>query len=283
MKTMKEKKHELQEIVAVVNNKGGVGKTTTVQSLAAGLVRLKPSLRVLVIDLDPQCNLSSLMRLSPKDSRTIFDAMCEQSGVTVYKCYNGVYAVCGSAQMQNVEQHLPGGSSFREMKRSYYVLAKCLQDCEIYDETGDGLKSVFDDFDYVFIDCPPSLSKITYNAMLIASSVLVPLQLDSLSIRGLAAVLDVMDEITGDLHLNDDLVFAGLLPVMVKSRTKISRENQAYLDEHFKDKVLGTGVHDCIKVWEAQARNSTIFDYAPYSSAGIDYEMVVKSLYLHKK
>lgn len=276
-----EKVHELQEIVAVVNNKGGVGKTTTVQSIAAGLVRLDHSLRVLVIDLDPQCNLSSLMRLSPKDCRTVFDAMCEQSGVSVYKCYNGVYAVCGSAQMQNVENHLPGGSSFREMKRAYYVLAKCLQDCEIIDETGEGLKSVFDDFDYVFIDCPPALSKSTYNAMLAASSVLVPVQMESLSVRGLTEILGVMDEITSE-HLNDDLELTGLLPVMVDTRTKIAKRLQDFLDEHFKDKVLSPGVHRCVKVLEAQEQNSTIFDHAPYSSAGIDYEQVIKNLYLKK-
>lgn len=79
-------KHELQEIVAVVNNKGGVGKTATVQSLASGIVRLNHNLRVLVIDLDPQCNLSSLFGVRDNEYDNIYNAMCKQSGVPIYKC-----------------------------------------------------------------------------------------------------------------------------------------------------------------------------------------------------
>lgn len=82
-------KHELQEIVAVVNNKGGVGKTATVQSLASGIVRLNHNLRVLVIDLDPQCNLSSLFGVRDNEYDNIYNAMCKQSGVPVYKCKMG--------------------------------------------------------------------------------------------------------------------------------------------------------------------------------------------------
>ena len=159
-------KHELQEIVAVVNNKGGVGKTATVQSLASGIVRLNHNLRVLVIDLDPQCNLSSLFGVRDNEYDNIYNAMCKQSGVPVYKCKNGVYAVPGSAQMENIEQHLPGGPSLREQMKSYTVLLGCLQDNDCHDMTGEGLKTVFDDFDYIFIDCPPALSKNTYNLTL---------------------------------------------------------------------------------------------------------------------
>lgn len=273
-----EKKHDLQQIVAVVNNKGGVGKTTTVQNLAAGIVRLNKHLRVLVVDLDPQCNLSQLMGLQPTECRTVFDAMCEQKGLSVYKCYNGVYAACGSAQMQEIEQHLPGGATFREMKKAFYVLLECLQS-ECIDETGEGLKSLFDDFDYIFIDCPPALSKSTYNALVASSHVLIPVQMESLSVRGLREIVDVMEEVKEE-HLNDDLQLSGLLPVMVDTRTKITKELQDILDERFPDKVIGTGVHRCVKVLEAQKKNHTIYDDAPYCSAGIDYEQVVKELYL---
>lgn len=273
------KKHELQQIVAVVNNKGGVGKTTTVQSLAAGIVRFNHNLRVLVVDLDPQCNLSQLMGLQPTECRTVFDAMCEQKGLSIYKCYNSVYAVCGSAQMQYIDQHLPGGATFREMKKAFYVLLECLQsDC--IDETGEGIKSLFDDFDYIFIDCPPALSKSTYNALVASSNVLVPVQMESLSVRGLKEIIDVMDEVKEE-HLNEDLQMSGLLPVMVDTRTKITKELQTILDERFPDKVLGYGVRRCVKILEAQKCNHTIFDDAPYSTAGIDYEKVVKELYLN--
>ena len=151
-------KHELQEIVAVVNNKGGVGKTATVQSLASGIVRLNHNLRVLVIDLDPQCNLSSLFGVRDNENDNIYNAMCKQSGVPVYKCKNGVYAVPGSAQMENIEQHLPGGPSLREQMKSYTVLLGCLQDNDCHDMTGEGLKNVF--YDYVQNSCNKSESYI---------------------------------------------------------------------------------------------------------------------------
>ena len=270
-------KHELQEIIAVVNNKGGVGKTTTVQNLAAGLLRRDKHLRVLVIDLDPQCNLSSLLRLSPNSCTTVYDAMCKQSGLTIYKAYNGVYAVCGSAQMQNIEQHLPNGSSLREIKKGYYVLLKCIQS-ECIDETGEGLRNLLEDFDYILIDCPPALSKSTYNAVVAASSVLVPVQMESLSVRGLKEILEVMDEVKED-GLNADIQLSGLLPVMIDGRTRFSKEMSEFLHDRFADKILKHGVRRCIKVNEAQGQNESIFDYAPYCSAGIDYEEAVKEIF----
>lgn len=271
-------KHELQEIVAVVNNKGGVGKTTTVQSLAAGMVRKNKHLRVLVIDLDPQCNLSSLLGLKPTECTTIFDALSKRTGLTVYKCYNGVYAVCGSAKMQDIDDFLKQGTSISEVMASYCVLAKCLQDMEINDQTGEGLKSVFDDFDYVFIDCPPAISKSMQNAVVAASSVLVPVQMESLSVRGLKEVLGVMEDVKGT-GLNKDVRLAGLLPVMVRSNLRITRELQEVLDNRFHDKVLSSGVPSCVKVLEAQKQNHSIFDDAPYCTASIGYEKAIKELY----
>ena len=175
------------------------------------------NLRVLVIDLDPQCNLSSLFGVRDNEYDNIYNAMCKQSGVPVYKCKNGVYAVPGSAQMENIEQHLPGGPSLREQMKSYTVLLGCLQDNDCHDMTGEGLKNVFDDFDYIFIDCPPALSKNTYNALVAASKILIPVQMEALSVKGVSEVLSVMDEVK-EFHMNDNLELLGLLPVMVDFR-----------------------------------------------------------------
>lgn len=278
IESTEEQEGRLQQIVAVMNNKGGVGKTTTVQNIAAGIMRLDKHKRVLVVDLDPQCNLSQLMGLKPTECRTIFDAMCEIQGVSVYKCYNGVYAVCGSAKMQEIEQHLPAATSFESFRRSHYILTECLQrDC--IDETGEGLKSLFDDFDYIFIDCPPALSKSTKNALVAATHVLIPVQMGSLSVRGLKDILAVMQEIEQE-HLNDDLVLSGLLPCDVDTRTNLTKDLLQFLGEHFGNKVMEQGIRHCVRVPEAQSSNESIFDYAPYCTAGIDYERVVKSLYL---
>lgn len=271
-------KHELQEIVAIVNNKGGVGKTTTVQSIAAGLVRKKHNLRVLVVDLDPQCNLSSLMGTRVDGYSTIYDAMCKQSGVPIYKCANGVYAVPGSGQMENIEQHLPGGPSLREQMKSYTVLLGCLQDNDCIDMTGEGLKNVFDDFDYVLIDCPPALSKNTYNALVAASKVLVPVQMEALSVKGVDEILGVMEEVK-EFHMNDNLEMLGLLPVMVDERTNITKELRELLSNKHGDIVLPCRIRRSVKLVEAQACGKGVFEYAPYCSAGIDYEEAIKIMF----
>lgn len=271
-------KHELQEIVAIVNNKGGVGKTTTVQSIAAGLVRKRHNLRVLVVDLDPQCNLSSLMGTRVDGYSTIYDAMCKQSGVPIYKCANGVYAVPGSGQMENIEQHLPGGPSLREQMKSYTVLLGCLQDNDCIDMTGEGLKNVFDDFDYVLIDCPPALSKNTYNALVAASKVLVPVQMEALSVKGVDEILGVMEEVK-EFHMNDNLEMMGLLPVMVDERTNITKELRELLSDKHGNIVLPCRIRRSVKLVEAQACGKSVFEYAPYCSAGIDYENAIKIMF----
>lgn len=271
-------KHELQEIVAVVNNKGGVGKTTTVQSLAAGMVRKNHNLRVLVIDLDPQCNLSSLMGMHSDGNKTIFEAMSKQTGVPVYKCKNGVYAVPGSGEMENIERHLPGGASLREQMKSYTVLLGCLQDNDCIDMTGEGLKNVFDDFDYILIDCPPAISKNTYNALVAASKVLIPVQMEALSVKGVDEMLGVMEEVK-EFHMNDNLEMLGLLPVMVDERTNITKELRALLGEKHGDAVLPCRIRRCTKLVEAQARGLSVFDYAPYCPTSIDYDIAINKMF----
>lgn len=271
-------KHELQEIIAVVNNKGGVGKTTTVQSIAAGLVRRNHNLRVLVVDLDPQCNLSSLMGMKKEGLSTIYEAMCKQSGLPIYKCKNGVYAVPGSGQMENIEQHLPGGPSLREQMKSYTVLLSCLQDNNCIDMTGEGLKNIFDDFDYVIIDCPPALSKNTYNALVAASKVLIPVQMEALSVKGVDEIFSVMEEVK-EFHMNDNLEMMGLLPVMVDERTNITKELRQLLGEKHGENVIPCRIRRCVKLVESQARGESVFEYAPYCSAGIDYEKAIKIMF----
>lgn len=223
-------KHELQEIVAVVNNKGGVGKTATVQSLASGIVRLNHNLRVLVIDLDPQCNLSSLFGVRDNEMIT-YTTLCANR--VVCQSTNVKWSICSSRICSdgNIEQHLPGGPSLREQMKSYTVLLGCLQDNDCHDMTGEGLKNVFDDFDYIFIDCPPALSKNTYNALVAASKILIPVQMEALSVKGVSEVLSVMDEVK-EFHMNDNLELLGLLPVMVDERTKITKQLSKLLGEN---------------------------------------------------
>ena len=228
---------KLKMILAIVNNKGGVGKTTTVQNLAAGMLRKDRKLRILEIDLDPQCNLT-LLNHAPEGCATVFDSMIACKGLPIYKSEIGVYYVPGSAKMQDVDPFLQNTGAPRQ------VLGACLNsDC--IDFTGEGIGNPIDYFDYIFIDCPPALSQSTFNAMVVASHLLVPVQMEGLSVNGLAAVLSAME----------------------------------YLRENYGDKVLSHGIRRCVKVNESQTEMKDLYHYAPYCTAAIDYEMVINELF----
>ena len=183
----------LKEVLAVVNNKGGVGKTTTVQSLAAALVRMDKKLRVLVIDLDPQMHLSILHGWNQADdyftTPTIYTAMRNGSSLPVYRTTrDGVYMVPGDDTLQDVDSDL-----IRQMNPKR-VLQKCFglpiddhtdRECpkgeKVQPSVGswkecekEGLTTIIESFDYVLIDCAPALSQSTYNAMTVASGLLIP-------------------------------------------------------------------------------------------------------------
>lgn len=178
-------------------------------------------------------------------------------------------------------------------KRAYYVLARCIQDGSIDDKTGEGLKSVFEDFDYVLIDCPPALSMNTYNAMVAASSLLIPVQMQALSVRGLGEILNVFKEVNID-GLNTDLNFAVLLPVMLDKRTKITGELLQLLHDRFDDVeeentnpdkkdnqkliIFEPGIRICSKVADSQKYNHSVYDDYPYCPAAIDYTLTAKKL-----
>ena len=263
---------KLKMILAIVNNKGGVGKTTTVQNLAAGMLRKNKKLRILEIDSDPQCNLT-LLNHAPEGCATIFESMIECKGLPIYKSEIGVYYVPGSAKMQDVDPFLQNTGAPRQ------VLGACINSDSI-DMTGEGIKNPIDYFDYIFIDCPPALSQSTYNAMVVASHLLVPVQMEGLSVNGLAAILGAMNEVkNGRFALNKDLELLGLLPVMLDERPRIVRQALAYLKESYGDAVLKHGIRRCVKVNEAQTEMTDLFHYSPYCTAAIDYSEVIKELF----
>lgn len=265
----------LKEVLAVVNNKGGVGKTTTVQSLAAALVRGHKDYRVLVVDLDPQCHLSILhgwsMANNYSNIPTIYTAMRHATNIPVYKTYrNGVYLVPGDTTMQDVDSDL-----FRQMNPKK-VLQKCFG-LPIDDHTGIGLTTIIESFDYVLIDCAPALSQSTFNAMTVATGLLVPVQMEGLSVNGLGNIIVAMREVQSEL--NPNLELRGLLPTMVDARPRIVKDFIEYLNKSYKGHVCKTMIRRNVKMNEAQTMMKDIYDYKPYSPVGIDYEMLCQELF----
>lgn len=269
----------LKEVLAFVNNKGGVGKTTTVQSVAAGILRLDKNAKVLCIDLDPQGNLSFLMgweqvKSDKPTNATIAEALRDGSGnsLPVYKKTNRWYYVPASPMLGNIEPDL-----HRQMQ-SKLVLCQLFAN-EFADMSGDftkGTRWISETFDYVLIDCAPSLSELTYNALGAATGVVIPVQLEGLSVSGIGKILKACK----DVHkmLNQELEVRGLLLAMADERTNMTKEMVNYLRDTYDEIVFETRVRRCVKVAEAQLQLRDIFDYAPYCTAGIDYENFVKEL-----
>lgn len=263
----------LQDITSVVNHKGGVAKTSTVLSLAGGLLLRNKRAKVLVIDMDPQCNLSMLCgwNINNNELPTVYEALRDMKGIPVYKSDRGIYYTPASRKLQQVDTEL-----FRQMQ-PYQVLWSCFGQ-QVDDHTGDGLTDVTCSFDYILIDCPPALSGTTYNAMAVSSRILIPVQLEPLSINGLAPILIEQERVDRQLrqHQGQDIC---IVPVMVDGNTRIGRGYYDYLKESYGSYLSDVNIRKDVKMRESQMKLKDIFDYAPYSRVAIDYERLVKELY----
>lgn len=279
----------LREVLAFVNHKGGVGKTTTVQSLAAGLRRFgkgkfgedadgrKRLPRVLIIDLDPQACASYLFGWSETlnvGKPTVYDALVQQNNLPVYQVREGIYLAPASSQLISIEPFLNQRAVPRKVLCK--LLAKPLNELAGTELADEGVNTIVDAFDYVLIDCPPAMSLLTYNALTAATSVVLPVQLEVLATKGIAEIINAIEETREDL--NPDLDIRGLLMVMSNDQTNATKEFKAYLDDKYQDYMFDAYTRRDTKMVEAQAMREDIFAYAPYCRVGQDYERFTKEI-----
>ena len=279
----------LKEVLAFVNHKGGVGKTTTVQSLATGLRRYgkgyfgkgedgkerKP--RILLIDLDPQSSLSFLFgwnEVQNAGKPTVYDALIKQSPLPVYQVREGIHLVPASANLIGIEPFLnqmpvPRKALIKLLAKPFTVM----QGEEFSDKKELRVEEVFD---YVLIDCPPAMSLLTHNALSCSTSVVIPVQLEMLATKGIAEILNAIKETREDLNPNLDI--RGLLMVMSNDQTKATKQFKEYLGDKFDDYMFDSYTRRDTKMVEAQAMAKDIFTYAPYSRVGNDYEAFTKEV-----
>ena len=270
---METKQSRLKEVLAIVNNKGGVGKTTTVQSMAVAMIRHRPEWKVLVIDMDPQGDLTKLYgwNKSREGQPTITDAMSVENGkLPIYKSDRGIYFVPSSPLLQKIEPKL------QEQMQPYMVLRKLVIG-EVEDCSGEGITTIPEWFDYVLIDCPPALSMCTYNAMAVASGLLIPVQMEGLSVSGLAPVIVEMERVKREL--NPQLELRGILPVMIDLRPNIVRSFVDYLKQAYSGNVTTTIIPRSVRVNEAQTQKLDIYEHKKWSSVAIAYENLCKELF----
>ena len=279
----------LREVLAFVNHKGGVGKTTTVQSLATGLRRYGKGYfgkdsnghgrlpRVLIIDLDPQACASFLFGWSETQNvgkHTVYDALVQQSNLPVYQVREGIYLAPAASQLISIEPFLNQRAMPR--KALYKLLAKPLNELSGTELVDEGVTTVTEAFDYVLIDCPPAMSLLTYNALTAATSVVLPVQLEVLATKGIAEIINAIEETREDL--NPDLDIRGLLMVMSNDQTNATKEFKAYLGEKYQDYMFDAYTRRDTKMVEAQAMRKDIFEYAKYCRVGLDYERFTKEI-----
>ena len=291
----------LKEVFAFVNNKGGVAKTTSVQNVAAGMLRKNPALRILVIDLDPQCNLSSLMNWSSyQEDITVYDSLIAADAdplpsLHVYQSEPGLYFLPASPKLADIERAL--NTQMQPKLALSTILGSPLhlhsntqgattQGATVLgDSVAEPLASVAepplplypeDFFDYILIDCPPALSILTFNALAAATAILIPVELGALSVDGIGNMLDAYTAVKR--RINKDLVMRGLFIVKSDERPRVARETIDILKNTWGAHLLNARVRQCVKIQESQWHHLDIFKHAPECNAAKDYAALVDEL-----
>lgn len=248
------------EVVAIVNRKGGVGKTATAQALGAGLARKKK--KVLYIDLDSQTNLS-------------YGLGADAAGL------NSMDVLLGEATAQEAIQHTPQGDVIAGSE------ALAGADAAI-DGTGKEyrLKEAIDglQYDYIIIDTPAQLGTLTVNALTAANSVVIPVQAEVYSLQGIGQLSKTIEAVKK--YCNRDLYIRGILITRYNGRAVISKDMQSNLKdaaEQLKTRLYSTPIRECVSIKEAQAIQQDIYTYAPRSNAAKDYEAFIKEFTERKK
>lgn len=234
----------MKRIISVANHKGGVGKTTSVSSLGASLAEL--GRRVLLVDLDPQGNLSQSLSV-PQTGRTLYEAMREGKDLPQVQVRERLWVCPSSIDLVSMDLELstlPG----RE-----YRLRELLSPL---------------DFDYILLDCPPSLGLLTINALSASGEVLIPLTPEALPAKGLGTLLEVVRKV--EEGLNPDLHLGGVL-ITRYNRRKINRIVEEYLRETFGSLVFQTKIRENVDVSEAPLQGTDILSYSPKSPGSQDY------------
>jgi chromosome partitioning protein len=247
-------KPERQRIFTIANQKGGVGKTTTAVNVARALAL--QGLQVLVIDLDPQGNASTALGIEHRPGtassyEVLIGDIPVQEALQQSPHSDRLYCVPATIDLAGAEIELVSMVA-REGR-----LRTALAELETYD------------FDYVFIDCPPSLGLLTINALVAAPEVLIPIQCEYYALEGVGQLLRNIEMVKA--HLNRELTVSTVILTMYDGRTKLADQVAADVRAHFGDIVLRTVIPRSVKVSEAPGYGMTILDYDPGSRGALSY------------
>ena len=246
-------------IFTVANQKGGVGKTTTTVNIAAAMAM--GGLKVLVIDLDPQGNASTALGVEHRDSAGVYEVLMGNSSMSeVIKKVAGFPAldcVSSNTSLANAEINLVS------------MVARELQLKAAIDE-------VSANYDYIFIDCPPSLGLLTINAFAASKELLIPIQTEYYALEGLSQLLETYSVVKK--RLNPNLNLSTIVLTMFDSRTRLSNDVAANVRSHFPNELIDIPIPRAVRVSEAPSYNQTVMTYDPLSPGAIAYMQVAREI-----
>ncbi|HVU59974.1 MAG TPA: ParA family protein [Candidatus Saccharimonadales bacterium] len=247
----------MSHIIAILNQKGGVGKTTTAINLAAYLAKQGQS--VLVVDLDPQANTTSGLGVAKAENEPgTYEVLLQNAGMTeaLKEAGHNIYVLPTDARLAALEVELvsqPGRE--QTLKQALAPAAH----------------------DYVLIDCPPALSLLTVNALTAADSLLIPVQAEYYALEGLSQLLQVVQMVRAGL--NPSLELLGVLLTMYDTRTTLSTQVRQEVERHFGDKVFETVIPRNVRLAEAPSHGKSIEGYDKWSKGARAYKKLAKEVH----
>ena len=250
-------------VFVVANQKGGVGKTTSTVNLAAALTQLGQ--KVLVVDLDPQGNASTALNIEHRQGTpSSYELLVDGASISdlALPCDEapGMWVVPATIDLAGAEIELVSVVA-REQR-----LKKAL---DAHPLVGTATEAGDDRFDYVLIDCPPSLGLLTLNALVAGAEMLIPIQAEYYALEGLGQLLSTVDMVRA--HLNPELAVSTIVLTMYDARTRLAAGVAQEVREHFGDQVLKTAIPRSVRVSEAPSYGQTVMTYDPGSPGALSY------------
>ena len=247
----------MTKIIAILNHKGGVGKTTTTINLAAAFQQEKK--RVMVIDLDGQANLTESFGYSIEEEKTVYGALKGEYALPLIETESGITLVPSCLDLSAAESELINEPGREMILRG--LIAKVPN---------------IDKFDYVLIDCPPSLGLLTLNALTASDYLIIPVQAQFLAMRGMAKIMNVIHIIQE--RLNPGLKVGGIIITQYDQRKTLNKSVSDLIKDSFCDQVFKTIIRDNVSLAEAPIKGQNIYEYNKNSNGAKDYMELAKEV-----